>query len=545
MVAQAAAAMVNRPSQVHISLGPVGVTGTIGGLLAIGLVLVLVRFLLQFVICIVPAQIAADMMVRIRSQVLSAFIRASWAEQSRDREGLLQELLTNQSGAAVQCVLLAATLVVTAITFVILVLAAVTLNAFTALILVVTSTGLFAVLRPVNNLGRRFAKAQSATSVDWAGGVNESVRLAEETHVFGTGAAQGQRADRLLEVLRGPFYQVQLLTRLTPSVYQSLVYLLVVLALIALYAIGGGHAAALGAVVLLLVRAGMYGQQVQTAYQGLLVSLPFLDRVREAELRYEDSRDAAGSLRLQAVRSVALHHVGYEYELARPVLRDITFEVMAGEAVGIVGPSGAGKSTLVQILLGLRSPSEGQYLVNGERAAEFKRTDWHGRIAYVPQEPRLLHASVADNIRFFRELDDAAVERAAVSAGIHDDIVTWPLGYNTVVGPRADAVSGGQQQRICLARALADNPEILVLDEPTSALDPHTEIRIQESLVAIKNRLTLFVVAHRMSTLDICDRMMVIVDGRLQAFGAVADLRSSSAYYRSVTDIGVLAASKG
>jgi len=108
-----------------------------------------------------------------------------------------------------------------------------------------------------------------------------------------------------------------------------------------------------------------------------------------------------------------------------------------------------------------------------------------------------------------------------------------------MVGPRADAVSGGQQQRICLARALVARPEVLVLDEPTSALDPHTEALIQESLAALKSELTLFVVAHRMSTLSICERVMVIVDGRLQAMGTAEALESNSAYFRSASALAV------
>ena len=111
----------------------------------------------------------------------------------------------------------------------------------------------------------------------------------------------------------------------------------------------------------------------------------------------------------------------------------------------------------------------------------------------------------------------------------------WPKGYETIVGPRADAVSGGQQQRICLARALAARPGLLILDEPTSALDPHSETLIQESLTALSNELTLFIIAHRMSTLDICDRVMVIVDGRLVAFDTKAELQRTNPYYRSAS----------
>ena len=160
-----------------------------------------------------------------------------------------------------------------------------------------------------------------------------------------------------------------------------------------------------------------------------------------------------------------------------------------GEVIGVIGPSGAGKSTLVQLLLRLRAPREGRYLVNGVSAQEIVQEDWHRQVAYVPQEPRLLHASVAENIRFFREISTMRqVERAARLARIHEDIVGWTDGYETIVGPRADAVSGGQQQRICLARALVARPQLLVLDEPTSALDPTSESLIQESLTGLKGR---------------------------------------------------------
>jgi ABC-type multidrug transport system fused ATPase/permease subunit len=203
----------------------------------------------------------------------------------------------------------------------------------------------------------------------------------------------------------------------------------------------------------------------------------------------------------------------------------------------LLGPSGAGKSTLVQLLLRLRPPSEGSYLIDGTPAASIAQSDWYRLVSYVPQEPRLLHAPVAENIRFFRDLSDEQVERAARLARIHEDILSWPGGYQAIVGPRADAVSGGQQQRICLARALAAEPEVLVLDEPTSALDPQSEALIGASLKALHRDLTLFIVAHRMSTLESCDRVMVIVDGRVEAFDTRTVLQRDNLYFRYASEL--------
>jgi len=540
VLAQVAAALVDGSTRVEVDLGPVHVNESLGALLAVGFGLALLRFALQVVVSYVPARIGADMQVQLRRELFAAFTRASWSVQSRDLEGQLQEFATNQAAQAVAGARAATGLVVAAVTFLVLVASALVFNAVAALAVVAIAGGLFALLRPLSALGSRRGRELSQASSDYARGVNEAVRLAEDTHVFGVGEAQRERVDGLIGALWRPVFQMQLLAGLVPGIYQSLIYLFVIGALAGLYAADSGHVASLGAVVLLLVRASTYGQQAQAAYQGVSQALPYLERMEEVKRRYAADLPPAGNEPLESARKLAFDGVGFEYEGGRKVLFDIGFEVDALETIGIVGPTGAGKSTLVQILLGLRPPTEGTFLINGVPAERFRREDWHRAVAYLPQEPRLLHASVADNIRFFRPLGDEAIERAARLAGIHRDVVGWAAGYETVVGPRADAISGGQQQRICLARALAASPEVLVLDEPTSALDPHTERAIQESLGALEHELTMFIVAHRMSTLDICDRVMVIVDGRLEAFDTASALHVNSSYFRTASGLAAV-----
>lgn len=533
ILAQVAASLVEGASQVSVNVGPLHIQETIGAFLVIAFVLSLIRLALQVLISILPAQIAANLQAQLRRDLFAVFTRTSWAVQSRDREGHLQEMVTEQITQATLGALLATTLVSAILTFFVLVISALALNIVAAFTVLIVATGLFALLQPMSTLGGHQGRALSLAQMNYASGVNEAVRLAAETQVFGVGSAQRDLLNRLVDTARTHFFHTQLLARLAPALYQSLIYILIVAAFGVLYVIDSGHVASLGAVVLLLVRAGTYGQQAQGAYQVVRQASPYLDRLNDAASRYAASSPTAGKLPLSTVQTITFEHVYFAYEPNQPILSDICFEVVGGQTIGIVGPSGAGKSTLVEIVLGLRAPNCGRYLINGLPADQFAPDDWHRRVAYVPQEPRLLHNSVAENIRFFRNLDDNAVQRAARLAGIHDDVMKWSEGYNTIIGPRADAVSGGQQQRLCLARALAAKPQVLILDEPTSALDSHSEQLIQASLAALKSKCTLFIVAHRLSTLDICERVMILIDGRLEAFDKADTLRSSSAYYRS------------
>lgn len=540
LLAQAAAALVDGVARVTVEAGPVQAELSLTVLLSVAGGLALGRLILQGAVAYLPARIVANMQAQLRDRLFGAFTRASWEVQSRDREGELQELATNQIWQASLGAVQATLLVVAASSLIALVAVALVLNPVAALVIIAVAALVALLLRPLSNLGKRRAQQVSHASLEYAGAVNEAVRQAEESNAFGVAGAMRQQVGRLGGNVRRLVFETQLMVRLVAGVYQSLIYILLVGALGVLYAMGTGRVALLGAVVLLLVRAGTYGQQAQSAYQSVRQGMPYLERLHLARRRYSESVPQYGEQRLSAVHVLSFDHVSFGYKLAKQVLSDISFSVDRGEAVGVVGPSGAGKSTLVQILLGLRTPTSGLYAVDRIPADQVCREDWHRRFAYVPQQARLLHASVADNIRFFRPIDDEAVERAAELAGIHADVMSWTDGYATTIGPRADAISGGQQQRICIARALAAQPDVLILDEPTSALDPHSEALIQSSLGGIRHAVTLFVIAHRMSTLELCERIMVIKDGRLEAFDSASRLRKTNAYYASASQLGLV-----
>ena len=383
----------------------------------------------------------------------------------------------------------ATTLLTSLITFVVLLISALVLNLIAAAIVLIVAVALFGLLRPLSALGARRARSLSQAQMEYAGGIGEAIRVAEDTQVFGAAAAQRERIGRLIDAARELFFRTWVIGRLVPNLYQSLIYLLIVVGLGGLYLAGAGHAASLGAVVLLLVRAGNNGQQAQTAYQGLRQSLPFIERLQAAEERYAQSAPLDGGALLPRIASLAFERVSFAYRAARPVLcgdqlrhrrrrGDRDRRPLRRRQVDARADPAAAARPGRRPLSRQRRPRRA---VRAQRVEPARRLRLPGAPLWCTPPWRRTSATSAI-------FDREAIERAGRLARIHDDVVSWPQGYDTVVGPRADAVSGGQQQRICLARALAARPEVLVLDEPTSALDPTSERLIQESLSGAQAR---------------------------------------------------------
>jgi ATP-binding cassette, subfamily B, bacterial len=281
-----------------------------------------------------------------------------------------------------------------------------------------------------------------------------------------------------------------------------------------------------------MLRSLSFGQTAQISYQSLHEGAPYLETLFDQQRRYAASVIKGGDEPVGRVHEIACDDVCFEYEPGRPVLLDLSFEAQRGEVVGIVGPSGAGKSTLVQLLLRLREPTAGRVLADGRDLRRLPLDGWYDRVTFVPQEPRLFSGTVAANIRFFRDVEAEDIMRAAKLANLHEEIRSWPRGYATPVGERGSELSLGQRQRLCIARSLVGDPDVIVLDEPTSSLDPRSEALVRQALSALAPNVTLFIIAHRLSTLDTCDRIMVLQAGRLQGFDAPRRLEHSSPFYR-------------
>lgn len=222
---------------------------------------------------------------------------------------------------------------------------------------------------------------------------------------------------------------------------------------------------------------------------------------------------------------VEYRHISFAYKPGEPVLKDISLLVSPGEAIALVGASGAGKTTFVNLLPRFYDPEVGQIFIDGVDIRDVKLHSLRRQIGIVPQETIMFSGTIAQNIAFGQDIFNIkAVKEAAKIANAHQFISQLPEGYKTWVGERGVNLSGGQRQRIAIARAVLLNPQILILDEATSALDSESEALVQEALERLMEKRTVFIIAHRLSTVRRCDRILVLEQGQIVESGTHEEL---------------------
>ena len=236
--------------------------------------------------------------------------------------------------------------------------------------------------------------------------------------------------------------------------------------------------------------------------------------------------DVSEPVRLEPVRGhVAFENVTFGYDGVQLVLKGVSFEVEPGEMIGLVGPSGGGKSTIVSLLSRFYEPTGGVVRIDGVDLRELDTAHYRQQVGMVLQDPYLFHGTVLENIRYGRpQAKLAEVIEAAKAANAHEFVLELAQGYDTIVGERGQSLSGGQRQRVSIARAILNDPRILILDEATSAVDTETERKIQEAMDRLVAGRTTFAIAHRLSTLHKASRLFVVKDGRIVEAGTHAEL---------------------
>ena len=482
-------------------------------------------------------------------RVVERYVRASWLQQQETDTGALIRTAT----ASVQSVMatiaavvgVAAELAVFIAVFAALVMVDVRLAVGAVAYLgLAGAVYLRVVRRAVERRGREFqqeSQRMNSAIVEIVGGIRELVvRDTADAYVSRYRAAN-----------RGFLAAFRVLWVANMGMRYFLESLMIagVAVVIAIAAATGSIGAALVAVGVLL--AG--GLRLVPSLSTLLISVnnvranSFAVAIVEQELAKADARPAAESTSdhgaLDPTGAFTLAGVTFRYPTRdAPALAGVSLEVTAGEALGVVGTTGSGKSTLIDLLLGLLEPDEGTIAIDGQPLRDHVHA-WRRAIGFVPQDIFLADDTLAANIAFgLPEAEDAdeRLARAVRLAHLEDVVAMLPEGLGTVLGERGVRLSGGQRQRVGLARALYGDPSVLILDEATSALDNETEQRIAEALRSLHGRLTMVVVAHRLSTVRACDRVVFLEGGRVGGIGPFDELARTNEGFARLVELGSL-----
>ena len=509
-----------------------GISFSVAGTVGVALTLVLVRIAMALFTNSASASLTARVTGELRTRLADAFLRSTWPAQQEGRVGHLQELLSSYANSGAQLINSFSVAVVAGCSLAAMMLIAAAVDPVGSLIAVVAVGLLGVALRPLRASVRRQARTFTDDSMALALATNEISGLGMAVHTFDVREPVKARVDELLAGSVESNRKLVAVRGLVPAIYSGLAYLALVGAVALASTWETAALTSLGAVMLVMLRSLSYGQQLQSSYSNIGSLLPQVHDVFDEIERYESNAFVDHGDPVEAACPLRLDDVSFDYRADVPVLRHVSAEIVPGEMVGIVGPSGSGKTTLVQLLLGLRRPTEGRVLAAGRDIRELRHTDWSRKVTFVPQVPALVSGTIADNIRFYRaDVTDEQIRRAADLAGLTDDVAAFPDGYAHEVGDRGHRLSGGQQQRVCIARALVGDPELLILDEPTSALDAVTEAKVRDTLNTLRRTMAIVVIAHRLSTLDQCDRIMIVEEGRIAAFDTPAALRSGDNFY--------------
>jgi ATP-binding cassette subfamily B protein len=481
-------------------------------------------------------RIQFSMVGELRKQAVDSYANSSLRAQMMLDDGALQQLVvtlpSNISGQIASLLLSASQIImmIAMLSYSMFTDALLTIGLIVAIVL---ATFIFT---PIRKLIKQRSSRALREQQTLASKTAELGGLRFEVQAFGVGKQMAVPVHRVIQLETTLTERVGRLKGSLVPLYTTISYLAMLAALAFLAAADPANLAKTAPVLLVVLRSLSYGAAIQQAAAGVSGMKPSIELLAQRFDDLESTSFSWGHEPLSRFESCQFRSVEFSYAAGQtPALQDISFEIRRGQKVGLVGPSGGGKSTTARLMLGLLRADSGRVLVNGRDLHVHSRADWSNRIGVVPQSGQIMTGTIAENVRLFRSgISDENIWSALVLADIADEVRALPDGLETVIGSGQRTLSGGQTQRLAIARAFAGQPDFVLMDEPTSSIDAVSEASVSDAIERIPSDVTLMIISHRMRILRGCDLLVVIEGGRVTAVGHPQEVEQQSAYVRSL-----------
>ncbi len=486
------------------------------------------------------ARVTSDFEKKMRSSLLRRTFMARWPFLSSQKVGHLDQMLTTEVSNSSAMLLYISNAMFVLVNLCVYSFLVFNISPSIAGLTVLSGILIFVLFMPLLRKTRIVSNVVVRENKELAHYASEHIIGAKTLKAMHLEEQALARGFTFAETMRKLYLRLSFLKNGTAALLQLVGVFFIVGLFVFLYKTSAFQFASFAVVVYALNKVFSNIQFAQSSAHAISMQVPYLESLlRHIDRAGENHEEETGQKPFSFEHTLAFHDVGFAYPGKGKALSSVSFSIKKGEMVGLIGPSGAGKTTLVDLLLRLIAPESGSILLDGKDVRDIRLSEWREHIGYVSQEIFLLNDTIENNIRFYNpDVTKEDVVTASRLANIYEFIDALPEKFDTMVGERGILLSGGQRQRIVLARTLARRQEILVLDEATSALDNESELLIQKAIEGLRGRMTVLVIAHRLSTVKASDRLIVLHDGKVVESGSPEELlKDKDSYFSKVNDL--------